>query len=75
MALSITIEGDAGGGKSAVGRLIEELLVEHGFMVIANINGILPKDEASRVARNVSANDPRVVLNEVQSARSEATRG
>lgn len=71
--LRISIEGDT--GKSAVASLIEDLLVSHGFMVGANINTPRTREGAAAVARQVSAQDPRVVLLEVQNAKSETTRG
>lgn len=73
--LRISIEGSAGSGKSAVATLIEELLVEHGFMVQADINAPRTKNQASAVAFKVSEKDPRLILTEVQYARSEMTRG
>jgi hypothetical protein len=75
MALRITIDGDSGSGKSAVGTLIEELLVSHGFMVMADINAPRTKEEASNAACSIAAHDPRVVLIEVQKPVSEMTRG
>ena len=60
--LRIIVEGDAGAGKSAIGTLIEDMLVDHGFMVMANIDAPRSKEQASKVARSVSEHDRRVIL-------------
>lgn len=68
MALRIIIDGPAGAGKSAVGRLIENTLVNAGFMVASS--GIAPRtiDEATLIANTTAKRDARIVLVEVQAA-------
>lgn len=66
MALIINVEGAEGAGKSAVIRLIDDLLVAHGFTVLTTNADYLSIDRASEIAKHVATIDSAAYLVEVK---------